>query len=98
MENNEYQRMTVENAKAIAELVVLQKNTQEDIKQIVSNYSKHELEKSAMRLDGLEKKMKTLSPVLTICYYPRITVLGFLAISALYISDIRQPLLKMLGF
>lgn len=94
---NLYYKMTIENAKAIEKLVQINQNQQTNIDKLIENSENLQKMQFNRRVNEIEDKLKILRPVLTICYYPKISIVIFLLISALYISDSRELILKMIG-
>lgn len=95
---SKWQEMTLENTQAIAKISVIVQNNEERFEKLLERLEKQEIDKSQARIEELERKMKTLGPVLTICYYPKISLVTIILILSLYVSDIRHPVLKFLGF
>ncbi len=89
--------LIIENTKNIEKLIIESQECRKDFKEIMEHLKENKVAKSDDRLISLEKKMSALSPVLTMCYYPKVTLFLIIATGALLVSDIRHPLLKLIG-
>lgn len=94
---NEWEKMTLENTKQIEKLIVTQQQCSKDLSTMIALMEDQEIKSVKRRLTSLEKKMELINPVLVMCRYPKVTLVLFMIISSLYISDIRHPILKFLG-
>ncbi len=99
MTEEKKEEMIVQNTIAIRELVIISKNTTNDIDKLCSRFEQNvPMQTLQIEIVEIKRNLKILHPVFAVLRYPKVVVAATIGLYAFSISDVRHVITNILKF